>query len=245
VVGGWRSAAAGCRSAAATLDTCRSPRCVLAEEVSGAGQWGKARMPGRPVLRILIHKIVKGLTGTAKTIRGVCGARSTQSLSWRHCPGYHRPLGIGQIACVRQSTALILDTKALVHGMVSSLKSLQIRRNNRPAKAAPFFGQALRSSFPRRCCPSARGYPSAVAAGALLTTVVNTTVPEAVEGEQKLAGMLAVAGLLAASCVLEWAKLNGRERPLNQSGVVVTSAISGAAWRYPHVLGTLRARTPR
>jgi ZIP family zinc transporter len=39
---------------------------------------------------------------------------------------------------------------------------------------------------------------SAVAAGALLTMVVNTMVPEAVEGEQKLAGLLVVIGLLVA-----------------------------------------------
>ena len=39
---------------------------------------------------------------------------------------------------------------------------------------------------------------SAVAAGALLTMVVNTMVPEAVEGEQKLAGLLVVVGLLVA-----------------------------------------------
>ena len=39
---------------------------------------------------------------------------------------------------------------------------------------------------------------SAIAAGALLTMVVNTMVPEAVEGEQKLAGLLVVVGLLVA-----------------------------------------------
>jgi zinc transporter, ZIP family len=39
---------------------------------------------------------------------------------------------------------------------------------------------------------------SAVAAGALLTMVVNTIVPEAAEGEQRLAGVLVVVGLLAA-----------------------------------------------
>jgi len=38
---------------------------------------------------------------------------------------------------------------------------------------------------------------SAVAAGALLTMVVNTMVPEAVEGEQKLAGLVVVALLVA------------------------------------------------
>ena len=39
---------------------------------------------------------------------------------------------------------------------------------------------------------------SAVAGGALLTMVVNTMVPEAVGGEQKLAGFLVVVGLLVA-----------------------------------------------
>jgi ZIP family zinc transporter len=39
---------------------------------------------------------------------------------------------------------------------------------------------------------------NAVAAGALLTMVVNTMVPEAVEGEPKLAGVLVVVGLLVA-----------------------------------------------
>jgi zinc transporter, ZIP family len=38
----------------------------------------------------------------------------------------------------------------------------------------------------------------AVAAGALLTMVVNTMIPEAVEGDHKAAGLLAVAGLLVA-----------------------------------------------
>jgi zinc transporter, ZIP family len=39
---------------------------------------------------------------------------------------------------------------------------------------------------------------NAVAAGALLTMVVNTMIPEAVEGEQKLTGVLVVFGLLVA-----------------------------------------------
>jgi zinc transporter, ZIP family len=39
---------------------------------------------------------------------------------------------------------------------------------------------------------------NAVAAGALLTMVVNTMIPEAVEGEQKLTGSLVVLGLLVA-----------------------------------------------
>jgi ZIP family zinc transporter len=39
---------------------------------------------------------------------------------------------------------------------------------------------------------------NAVAAGALLTMVVNTMVPEAVEGEHKLTGVLVVVGLLVA-----------------------------------------------
>jgi ZIP family zinc transporter len=39
---------------------------------------------------------------------------------------------------------------------------------------------------------------SAIAAGALLTMAVNTMVPEAVEGEQKLTGLLVVVGLLVA-----------------------------------------------
>jgi zinc transporter, ZIP family len=39
---------------------------------------------------------------------------------------------------------------------------------------------------------------NAVAAGALLTMVVNTMIPEAVEGEQKLTGVLVVVGLLVA-----------------------------------------------
>jgi zinc transporter, ZIP family len=39
---------------------------------------------------------------------------------------------------------------------------------------------------------------NAVAAGALLTMVVNTMIPEAVEGERKLTGVLVVFGLLVA-----------------------------------------------
>jgi zinc transporter, ZIP family len=39
---------------------------------------------------------------------------------------------------------------------------------------------------------------NAVAAGALLTMVVNTMIPEAVKGEQKLTGLLVVLGLLVA-----------------------------------------------
>jgi zinc transporter, ZIP family len=39
---------------------------------------------------------------------------------------------------------------------------------------------------------------NAVAAGALLTMVVNTMIPEAVEGEHKVTGVLAVLGLLVA-----------------------------------------------
>jgi zinc transporter, ZIP family len=39
---------------------------------------------------------------------------------------------------------------------------------------------------------------NAVAAGALLTMVVNTMIPEAVEGEQNLTGFLVVLGLLVA-----------------------------------------------
>jgi zinc transporter, ZIP family len=38
----------------------------------------------------------------------------------------------------------------------------------------------------------------AVAAGALLTMIVNTMIPEAVDGDHKAAGLLAVAGLLVA-----------------------------------------------
>ena len=38
----------------------------------------------------------------------------------------------------------------------------------------------------------------AVAAGALLTMNVNTMIPEAVEGDHKAAGLLAVVGLLVA-----------------------------------------------
>jgi ZIP family zinc transporter len=39
---------------------------------------------------------------------------------------------------------------------------------------------------------------NAVAAGALLTMVVNTMIPEAVKGEQNLTGSLVVLGPLAA-----------------------------------------------
>ena len=39
---------------------------------------------------------------------------------------------------------------------------------------------------------------NAVAAGALLTMIVNTMIPEAVAGEHKATGLLAVAGLLVA-----------------------------------------------
>ena len=39
---------------------------------------------------------------------------------------------------------------------------------------------------------------NAVAAGALLTMIVNTMIPEAVAGDHKAAGLLAVAGLLVA-----------------------------------------------
>ena len=38
----------------------------------------------------------------------------------------------------------------------------------------------------------------AVAAGALLTMVVNTMIPEAVEGDRKFTGVLVVSGLLVA-----------------------------------------------
>jgi ZIP family zinc transporter len=57
------------------------------------------------------------------------------------------------------------------------------------ASGAAFLGGAA---------PQVVATVSAVAAGALLTMVVNTMVPEAVEGEQKLAGVLVVLGLLAA-----------------------------------------------
>jgi zinc transporter, ZIP family len=39
---------------------------------------------------------------------------------------------------------------------------------------------------------------NAVAAGALLTMIANTMIPEAVEGEQKATGVLVVLGLLVA-----------------------------------------------
>ena len=46
---------------------------------------------------------------------------------------------------------------------------------------------------------------NAVAAGALLTLIANTTIPEAVEEEQKATGVLVVLGLLIA-----FALSNGR-----------------------------------
>ena len=57
---------------------------------------------------------------------------------------------------------------------------------------------ALGAAFLGAAAPQVVATVSAVAAGALLTMVVNTMVPEAVEGEQKLAGVLVVVGLLAA-----------------------------------------------
>jgi zinc transporter, ZIP family len=46
--------------------------------------------------------------------------------------------------------------------------------------------------------PGIVGTVDAVAAGALLTMVVNTMIPEAVEGDRKLTGVLVVSGLLVA-----------------------------------------------
>ncbi|WP_027519093.1 ZIP family metal transporter [Bradyrhizobium sp. WSM1417] len=57
---------------------------------------------------------------------------------------------------------------------------------------------SLGAAFLGGAAPQVVATVSAVAAGALLTMVVNTMVPEAVEGEQKLAGVLVVVGLLAA-----------------------------------------------
>jgi ZIP family zinc transporter len=57
---------------------------------------------------------------------------------------------------------------------------------------------SLGAAFLGHASPPAIAGVNAVAAGALLTMVVNTMIPEAVEGDQKLAGPLAVLGLLVA-----------------------------------------------
>lgn len=54
------------------------------------------------------------------------------------------------------------------------------------------------AAFLGNAAPQIVAAVNAVAAGALLTMVVNTMVPEAVEGEQKLTGVLVVVGLLVA-----------------------------------------------
>jgi ZIP family zinc transporter len=60
--------------------------------------------------------------------------------------------------------------------------------------AASLIGAAAFGAAP----PQVVAAVNAVAAGALLTMVVNTMIPEAVEGEQKLTGFLVVLGLLVA-----------------------------------------------
>jgi ZIP family zinc transporter len=60
--------------------------------------------------------------------------------------------------------------------------------------AASLIGAAAFGGAP----PQVVAAVNAVAAGALLTMVVNTMIPEAVEGEQKLTGFLVVLGLLVA-----------------------------------------------
>jgi len=65
---------------------------------------------------------------------------------------------------------------------------------------------ALGAAFLGGAAPQVVATVSAVAAGALLTMVVNTMVPEAVEGEQKLAGVLVVVGLLAGFALTNLSK---------------------------------------
>jgi len=57
---------------------------------------------------------------------------------------------------------------------------------------------SLGAGFVGQASPQVIAGVNAMAAGALLTMVVNTMIPEAVEGEQKLAGSLVVLGLLVA-----------------------------------------------
>jgi zinc transporter, ZIP family len=59
---------------------------------------------------------------------------------------------------------------------------------------ASLVGAAVFGSAP----PQVVAAVNAVAAGALLTMVVNTMIPEAVEGEQNRTGSLVVLGLLVA-----------------------------------------------
>jgi ZIP family zinc transporter len=54
------------------------------------------------------------------------------------------------------------------------------------------------AAFLRRASPQLMATVNAVAAGALLTMVVNTMIPEATEIEQKITGVLVVIGLLVA-----------------------------------------------
>jgi ZIP family zinc transporter len=54
------------------------------------------------------------------------------------------------------------------------------------------------AAFLRRASPQLTATVNAVAAGALLTMVVNTMIPEATEIEQKITGVLVVIGLLVA-----------------------------------------------
>ena len=60
--------------------------------------------------------------------------------------------------------------------------------------AASLIGAAAFGGAP----PQIVAAVNAVAAGALLTMVVNTMIPEAVKGEQNLTGSLVVLGLLVA-----------------------------------------------
>jgi ZIP family zinc transporter len=63
---------------------------------------------------------------------------------------------------------------------------------------ASALAAALGAALMGDASPQALATVNAVAAGGLLTMVVNTMIPDAVKGEQRATGVLAVAGLLVA-----------------------------------------------
>src|SRR6476620_6906230 len=72
--------------------------------------------------------------------------RPAQSPSRRHHPGDQRPFCIGQITCVTQSAALILDTSGLGpwHGVLPRIFA-NPKESQASQSRSPFSGQALRS----------------------------------------------------------------------------------------------------
>src|SRR4051794_36519961 len=82
--------------------------------------------------------------------------RPAQSPSRRHHPGDQRPFCIGQITCVTQSAALILDTSGLGpwHGVLPRIFA-NPKESQASQSRSPFSGQALRrrtrSSRPGSC----------------------------------------------------------------------------------------------